>query len=86
MLPRRVVAWIVAVAGVAACSTTRRDAEMLPSRETNFAVGVPFAMLRKPRRLPSRRYATTVCKIEEPEDVAANGSSSQEPGDNHIMC
>ena len=70
----------MAVAGVADCSTTRKDAEMLPSREMNLAVGAPIVMLRKPRGLRAARFATIVCKIEEPEDCAANGSSSQEPG------
>jgi len=52
---------------------------MLPSREVNLAVGAPIVMLRKRRGLRSVRFATIVRKIEEPEDCAANGSSSQEP-------
>jgi len=59
-LPWRVVAWIVAVAGVADCSTTWKDAEMLPSREMNLAVGAPIVMLRKSHGLRSARFATIV--------------------------
>ena len=53
---------------------------MLPSREVNLPVGAPIVMLRKRRGLRSVLVATIACKIEEPEDGAANGSSSQEPG------
>ena len=54
---------------------------MLPSSEANLAVGAPIVMLRRLRGPRPARLAIIVCKIEEPEDCAANGSSSQEPGE-----
>jgi len=41
----------------------------------HLAIGAPIVMLRKPYGLRSARFATIVCKIEEPEDCAANESS-----------
>jgi len=80
MLPWRVVALMVAVAGVADTPTTRKVAEMPPFRELNLAVGAPIVMLRMRRGLRPARPATIVCKMEELEDRMTNGSSSQEPG------
>lgn len=85
MLPWRVVALMVAVAGVADSPTTRNVAAMLPFREFNLAVGAPIVMLRMRRGLRSVRCAIIVCMMEGPEDRMANGSSSQEPGEERVV-
>jgi hypothetical protein len=72
---------MVAIAGMADSPTTRKAAEMLPCRESNLAVGVPIVMLRKRRGLRPARFSTNVCKMGGVEVCAANGSSSQEPGE-----
>ena len=85
MLPRRVVAWIVAVAGVDRSPSTRKAAEMPPCRELNLAVGAPIIMLRFRRGLRPVWCPIIVCKMEKPEGCGANGSSNQEPGGQRVV-
>jgi hypothetical protein len=77
---------MIAVAGVPENPTTRNAAEMPPFREVNLAVAFPIVILLRDRRaLRPVRLATIVCRMEEPEDCGAKGSSNQEPVEQRLV-